>query len=179
VRPSRQRADAVVSGRESAVAASEDSAGGAGTALGAPGRIGETFTKRVRLDTEAISAFAASVDDWNPLHHDAAVARAAGYPGLIASGTQVGSLLMAMTATHFSQPDEAGRARSGLGVGFDIRFRAPVYAEEDIDMRWTVTALEPKPRLAGWIAQLEGEARSARALLLSATGTLLLRRPPP
>jgi acyl dehydratase len=179
VRPSRQRADAVVSGRESAVAASEDSAGGAGTALGAPARIGETFTKRVRLDTEAISAFAASVDDWNPLHHDAAVARAAGYPGLIASGTQVGSLLMAMTATHFSQPDEAGRARSGLGVGFDIRFRAPVYAEEDIDMRWTVTALEPKPRLAGWIAQLEGEARSARGLLLSATGTLLLRRPPP
>ena len=147
-------------------------------ALVAPARIGETFTKHVRLDTAAISAFAGSVDDWNPLHHDAAVARAAGYPGLIASGTQVGSLLMAMTATHFSRPDEAGLPRSGLGMGFDIRFRAPVYADEDIDMRWTVTALEPKPRLAGWIAQLEGEARSARGLLLSATGTLLLRRAP-
>ena len=144
---------------------------------GAPAQVGETFTKRVRLDTAAISAFAASVDDWNPLHHEAAVARAAGYPGLIASGTQVGSLLMAMTATHFSTPDEAGLARSGLGMGFDIRFRAPVYADEDIDMRWTVTALEHKARLAGWIAQLEGEARSARGLLLSATGTLLLRRP--
>jgi acyl dehydratase len=150
-----------------------------GEALAAPAQIGETFTRRVRLDTAAISAFATSVDDWNPLHHDAAVARAAGYPGLIASGTHVGSLLMAMTATHFSTPDEAGLARSGLGMGFDIRFRAPVYADEDIDMRWTVTALEHKARLAGWIAQLDGEARSVRGLLLSATGTLLLRRPPP
>jgi acyl dehydratase len=144
-----------------------------------PTEIGETFSLVVRLSDDDIRAGARALHDLNPLHHDVAAARAAGYPGLIASGTQVGSLLMAMTATHFSQPDEAGRARSGLGVGFDIRFRAPVYAEEDIDMRWTVTALEPKPRLAGWIAQLEGEARSARALLLSATGTLLLRRPPP
>ena len=134
---------------------SEAAAAQPGAAL--PAQVGETFSKRVRLSVEEIRAFADSVDDRNPLHHDVAVARAAGYPGLIASGTQVGSLLMAMTATHFSRPDEAGRARSGLGMGFDIRFRAPVYADEDIDMRWTVIALEQKPRLAGWIAQLEGE----------------------
>jgi acyl dehydratase len=165
-------------GPECAAHGSERAVSTATAAPDAPAQVGETFTKRARLDTAAISAFAASVDDWNPLHHDAAVARAAGYPGLIASGTQVGSLLMAMTATHFSRPDGAGLPRSGLGMGFDIRFRAPVWADEDIDMRWTVIALEQKPRLAGWIAQLEGEARSARGLLLSATGTLLLRRPP-
>lgn len=143
----------------------------------APAHVGETFTKQVRLSTDEIRAFAASVDDRNPLHHDLATARRAGYPGLIASGTQLGSLLMAMTATHFSSRDADGRARLGLGMGFDIRFRAVVVADEDIDMRWTVTALERKARLDGWIAQLEGRASSARGLLMSATGTLLLRWP--
>jgi acyl dehydratase len=143
----------------------------------APARIGETFGRRVRLAEHDIRAFAASVDDWNPLHHDVASAQAAGYPGLIASGTQVGSLLMALTATHFTRPDLDGRARAGLGLGFELRFRAPVIADEDIELHWTVTAVEPKSRLDGWIARMTGEARSRRGLLTSASGTLLLRRP--
>jgi acyl dehydratase len=140
-----------------------------------PARIGETFGRRVRLRAEEIPAFAASVHDHNPLHHDLAFARAAGYPGLVASGTHIGSVLMALTATHFARPLEAGMPRNGLGMGFELRFRAVVLADEDIDLRWTVTDLERKDRLAGWIAQLEGEARSSRGVLLSATGTLLLR----
>jgi acyl dehydratase len=140
-----------------------------------PAQTGETFTSRVRLREEEIPVFARSVHDYNPLHHDLAVARAAGYPGLIASGTQIGSMLMALTATHFAKPLEDGTSRNGLGVGFDIRFRAVVLADEDIDLRWTVTGLERKDRLDGWITLLEGDARSARGLLLSATGTLLLR----
>jgi acyl dehydratase len=147
-----------------------------------PTQAGETFTSHVRLREEEIPAFARSVHDYNPLHHDLAVARAAGYPGLIASGTQIGSMLMALTATHFAKPLEDGTPRNGLGVGFDIRFRAVVLADEDIDLRWTVTGLERKDRLDGWITLLEGDARSARGLLLSATGTLLLRlgaRPAP
>jgi acyl dehydratase len=140
-----------------------------------PTHAGETFTKRVRLSTDDIRAFATSVDDRNPLHHDLVVAHAAGYPGLIASGTQLGGLLMAMTATHFSRVDVDGPVRSGLGIGFDIRFRAVVLADEDIAMRWTVTSVERKDRLNGWIVLLEGEARSMRGLLMSATGTLLVR----
>lgn len=140
-----------------------------------PAQVGESFTKRVRLSVDEIRVFATSVDDRNPLHHDETVAHAAGYPGLIASGTQVASLLMAMTATHFAQPLADGTLRNGLGIGFEMRFRAVVLADEDIDMRWSVTALERKERLDGWIARLEGEASSARGVLMSATGTLLLR----
>ena len=140
-----------------------------------PARIGETFGRRLRLNEDEIRAFATSVHDFNPLHHDHDVARAAGYPGLIASGTQVGSHLMALTASHFAQPLDDGTPRNGLGMGFDIRFRAVVLAEEDIDLRWTVTSVERKERLAGWIALVDGEARSSRGVLLSATGALLLR----
>lgn len=139
--------------------------------------IGETFSQRARFSDDAIRAFATSVHDYNPLHHDMAAARAAGYRGLIASGTQLGSVFMAMTATHFAKPSADGRRRLGLGLGFDIRFRAPVYAGEDIDLRWTVTGIDWKESLAGWITRLEGEARSAERLLLGGTGTLLVHSP--
>lgn len=142
-----------------------------------PATVGETFTLRVRIGDAEIPVFATSVHDHNPLHHDLDTALAAGYRGLIASGTQLGSIFMAMTATHFAQPTASGLKRSGVGMGFDIRFRAPVYADEDIDLRWTVTGVEAKDSLRGWIARLEGDARSGDTLLLSGTGTLLLRLP--
>jgi acyl dehydratase len=142
-----------------------------------PAVVGETFTKRVTFSDDEIRAFARTVDDLNPLHHDLDAARAQGYRGLIASGTQLGSVFMAMTATHFAKPGPNGKPRSGVGMGFEIRFRAPVYAGEVIDLRWTVTSVERKESLEGWITRMEGEARSGQALLLSGTGTLLLRLP--
>ena len=142
-----------------------------------PTFVGETFTLRTRITAAEIPAFASSVHDHNPLHHDLATALAAGYRGLIASGTQLGSIFMAMTATHFAQPTESGLERSGVGMGFEIRFRAPVYADEDIDLRWVVTGIERKPSLHGWITRLEGDARTGDTILLSGTGTLLLRLP--
>jgi acyl dehydratase len=165
----------MVTGASPGLGSSGDGLGAAGASGPLPARIGETFAQRLRIAAEEIPAFATRVHDHNPLHHDLAAARAAGYPGLIASGTQLGSYLMALTATHFATPTESGLGRSGLGIGFDLRFRAVVLADEDIDLRWTVTGLERKDRLDGWICHLEGEARSARALLMSATGTLLLR----
>ena len=73
----------------------------------APAHIGETFGRRVRLGVDEIRAFAASVDDWNPLHHEVAFAQAAGYPGLIASGT------------HYVEPMDANR-EDNIWV-FDVR----------------------------------------------------------
>ena len=140
-----------------------------------PAAAGDVFTKRLRLSEHEIRAFATSVDDLNPLHHDAAFARAAGYPALIASGTHVGSILMAMTATHYSVPLADGTPRSSLGLGFRITFRAGVVADEDMALRWTVTEVTRKESLRGWITRLDGEAGSARGLLLAASGEILLR----
>jgi acyl dehydratase len=136
---------------------------------------GESFRLRVRLTADEIARFAASVHDFNPLHRDVAAARAAGYPGLIACGPHLGGIFMGMTATHFSQPRPDGRALSPLGLGFELRFRAAVYPDEDIDLHWRATGVERKDRLRGWLTRLEGEARSARALLIEGCGTLLLR----
>ena len=139
--------------------------------------IGETFARRLRLGADEIRDFATLVGDHNPLHHDVVAARAAGYRTLIASGTQLGSVLMAMTATHFAQPGADRRPRLSLGLGFELTFRGPVYADEDIDLRWTVTVVSWKQSLAGWLTLLSGDARAGDRLLLAATGTLLVRAP--
>jgi alkylation response protein AidB-like acyl-CoA dehydrogenase len=116
--------------------------------------VGETFAQRTRLTADVIRDFATMVGDHNPLHHDVVAARAAGYRALIASGTHLGSILMAMTATHFAQPAADKRPRLGLGLGFELTFRGPVYAEEDVDLRWTVTGVSWKESLAGWLTLL-------------------------
>jgi acyl dehydratase len=143
----------------------------------APTEPGETFTLRLRLtDAEIIDA-AGRLHDHNPLHHDIAAARAAGFPGLIASGAHTGAIFMGMTATHFSQPAPDGGARSVLGLGFDIRFRAVVVADEEIVLRWTVEKSTWKASLRGWVTEASGDVRTPRGIVLTGRATLLLRRP--
>jgi acyl dehydratase len=142
----------------------------------APVAPGETFTLEVRLSEAEIAAQARALHDLNPLHQDPAAARAAGYPGLIASGAHTGAIFMGMTASHFSAPAPDGRARSVLGLGFDIRFRAVVLADDDLVFRWTVTHATWKPSLHGWITQAAGEVRTPRGVALAGSANLLVRR---
>ncbi|MEO6033250.1 MAG: MaoC family dehydratase [Burkholderiaceae bacterium] len=138
---------------------------------------GETFSLRLRLTDAEIIDTAGRLHDHNPLHHDLGAARAAGFPGLIASGAHTGAIFMGMTATHFSQPAPDGDARSVLGLGFDIRFRAVVVADEEIVMRWTVQNSTWKPSLKGWVTEATGDVRTPRGIVLTGRATLLLRRP--
>ena len=140
-----------------------------------PTEVGETFTLRVRLGDDELRAGARLVHDLNPLHHDLIAARAAGYPGLIASGAHTGAIFMGMTATHFSSPAPDGSPRSILGLGFDIRFRKVVLADEDITFRWTVESSVWKPSLNGYVTRSIGEVHTARGLVLDGVSNLLLR----
>lgn len=154
---------------------SGEAAGGEEPAAGPPARLGERLSRRLRLSADDIRIGAALLGDHNPLHHDAHAARAEGYAGLSASGAHTGALLMSLTATHFSAPADDGRPRSPLGLGFELRFSRPVFADEDIELHWTVAALTWKPGLRGWIAELEGGASTPRGAVLKASGRVLLR----
>jgi acyl dehydratase len=82
---------------------------------------------------------------------------------------------MGMTATHFSSPAPDGSARSILGLGFDIRFRAVVLADDDMTLRWTVTSSTWKSSLKGFVIQATGEVQTPRGVALTGTANLLLR----
>ena len=135
-----------------------------------PMALGDRFFQDVVIDAASIRAFATLAGDFNPLHHDEEVAKAGPYGVLIASGTQVVSLMMGLDATHFSKYGEA------LGLGFDFRFVKAVPAGTALTLGWTVTASTYKPSLRGYLVTLDGDARDAAgAVYVSAHGSNVLR----
>lgn len=132
-------------------------------------RIGETFGRTVTIGADDIRRFAASIEDFNPLHHDATYAERSRFGALTASGTHTASLLMALTATHFSQHAQP------LGLDFTLKFRKAVKAGDTLALRWTVTRIEFKPSLNGELVALVGEAVNQHGeVALSATSLLLV-----
>lgn len=120
----------------------------------------------ILLTEDDIRAFATLVGDLNPIHHDQAIARANGFDGVIASGTQSTSLLMAATATYFSQFGPT------LGVAFEFQFLLPVRPNTAYTLWWRVVAETPHRRgtmveLTGGLSQPDG------VLALAGHGKLL------
>jgi acyl dehydratase len=131
--------------------------------------VGERFTGTAHLSADSIRAFAHSVGDSNPLHHDEAVAARSRFGRLIASGTHSASLLMALTASHFS------RHAQPLGLEFKLHFHKAVYAGDTLALAWTVTRVQWKASLGGDLVWLDGEARNQHdQVVLAATATLLV-----
>jgi acyl dehydratase len=131
--------------------------------------VGERFTDTVHLNAESIRAFANSVGDSNPLHHDEVLAARSRFGRLIASGTHSASLLMALTASYFS------RHAQPLGLEFKLHFHKAVCTGDTLELAWTVTRVQPKPSLGGDLVWLDGEARNQRGeVALAATATLLV-----
>ena len=131
--------------------------------------VGERFAKTVHFSADSIRAYADSVGDSNPLHHDEKFAARSRFGGLIASGTHSASLLMALTASHFS------RHAQPLGLEFKLHFHKAVHAGDTLELAWTVTRVQWKSSLGGDLVWLEGEARNQHGeAALAATATLLV-----
>jgi len=110
----------------------------------------ERFSSSVTLSATEVAEYARAVGDTNPVHHDPGFAAASRYGRPIASGTHTTALLLALTASHFSQ-------RGGMvGLEFWVRFRRPIFADETIRLEWLVIKVTPNGRLGGDIVDLRG-----------------------
>lgn len=138
-------------------------------------RVGERIEHRARYGREDIARFASLTLDANPVHHDREAARAAGLPDVIASGQHTSALMSGLAASHFSRRDD-GVAREMLCLHFNFAYKAPIVADSEVVLEWTVAATEWNASLAGVIAQLEGRAVvGAGAPAVIARGTVLVR----
>lgn len=92
-----------------------------------PSRVeaGSELPTRSRIVTaEDVKAYAEAGGDANPLHQDEAVARAAGFPGIVAHGMFTMGHLAACIAEWGGGPERVRRLTS--------QFRAPVFMGEEI-----------------------------------------------
>ena len=128
--------------------------------------IGETARKSVTLDEAAIRSFAASCGDMNPLHHDAEYAKGTRFGGLIASGPHYLALLMGLMATHYTAHGPQ------VGIDFSTQFRKPVRPGDTIELKWVVTAIEPKEK--GDVVTLDGSITNQHGeVVLTSVGKLM------
>ena len=103
--------------------------------------VGDELPALARVVTaEDVRAYAEAGGDLNPLHQDDAVARAAGFPGVIAHGM----FTMAHLATAVSTWAGDGDAVTSI----TSQFRAPVFMGETITAAGRVTSVDPDARTA-------------------------------
>ncbi|MCH2241804.1 MAG: MaoC family dehydratase N-terminal domain-containing protein [Aquabacterium sp.] len=141
----------------------------------APVAVGETVSTTVHFSLADIAAFATACHDRNPLHRDSDAAAHSRFGEVIASCSHAPSMLMGLSASYFSRSDD-GIQREMVGLNYNFSFKAPVFADEDIQLSWRVATVEWHARLGGHLAQIEGTASTARSgTALIARGTILVK----
>jgi len=138
-------------------------------------REGESCTRTVSYSAASIAAFAELCGDKTPLHFADEAASRARHGQIIASGQQTASQMMGLVASHFSRDDD-GLAREMLCLNFNFSFKAPVFADQPLLLRWQVGRVEFNPKLGGYVGELQGSATSGPDVTcVVGRGTVLLK----
>ncbi len=110
----------------------------------------DRFSETCQLNPQWVSEQAYAVGDTNPVHHDAEFAQQTRFKRPIASGTHTTALLLALTASHFSQHSAM------LGLDYWVGFKRPIFADESITLEWLVIRVTHNEKLNGDIVELRG-----------------------
>jgi 3-hydroxybutyryl-CoA dehydratase len=128
--------------------------------------VGEKFSKLHTFNEDQVRAFALEAGDFNPLHHDSAVAANSRYGRLIVSGTHTTALILGLTASHFS------KSHSVVGISFSVEFRKPVFADASVHIEWEVVAMSISPNNAQRVELRGGMYDANGELCVLATGAV-------
>jgi 3-hydroxybutyryl-CoA dehydratase len=109
-------------------------------------RVGDTFTVSRRFSEEDMTAFAHITRDYNPVHFDPRFSGAKGFKARICHGLLVGSILT-----------EVGGQIGWLASVMNFRFKQPVYFDETITCRFTITAIDERRRARAEVVYLNAE----------------------
>jgi 3-hydroxybutyryl-CoA dehydratase len=109
-------------------------------------RVGDTFTVSRRFSEEDMTAFAYITRDYNPVHFDRRFSGAKGFKARICHGLLVGSILT-----------EVGGQIGWLASVMNFRFKQPVYFDETITCRFTITAIDEHRRARAEVVYLNAE----------------------
>ena len=111
-------------------------------------RTGDTFTVSRRFSEEDMIAFANTTQDYNPVHFDSRFSDAKNFRARICHGLLVGSILT-----------EIGGQIGWLASVMNFRFRQPVYFDETITCRFTITDIDERRRARAEAVYLDAEGR--------------------
>jgi acyl dehydratase len=111
-------------------------------------KAGDTFTVSRQFREEDITAFAHITRDYNPVHFDSRFSDAKDFKSRICHGLLVGSILT-----------EIGGQIGWLASVMNFRFRQPVYFDETVTCRFTITDIDEHRRARAEAVYLNTEGR--------------------
>ncbi len=127
-------------------------------------------TVSTRVTAETIDRFADLSGDRFALHMDDAAAHALGFPARVAHGLLVLSLIDGLKNQALARLDAVA------SLGWDIRFSAPVFVDDELRATFAVETLRPA-REGRRIVVFAVEARNQRDEIVQQGRTTLMMRP--
>jgi len=130
--------------------------------------VGESFGSSLTVTETHLVLAAGMFGDFNPLHVDEAFAEKSRFAGRILHGPFTSALVSSPVGMYF-----AGTAIAYMEHA--CRFKAPVRPGDTLATRWTVREKLDKPRHAGGIVVLKGEAKNQHGdIVVEADGKILV-----
>ena len=130
-------------------------------------RIGDSFASTMTITETHLVLGAGLVGDFNPHHVSETYARGARYGGRILHGVITSAIMGAPLGMYFH----------GTAIGFvehHVRFLAPVRPGDTLTTTWTIVDKHDKPKHAGGIVVLRGEARNQKGVVVASAESKML-----
>lgn len=131
--------------------------------------VGHEFRLEVVFDELSIRQFAKLSGDFNPVHHDVEFATKSRFRSLIASGSQISSVILGFVASYVSE-----RVPS-VGLGLEVRFRKAIHVGEHSIVIARVESIESKATLGGDYMVIKADLINSKGeVAVSATAPCLI-----
>ena len=144
----------------------------------APGRwydevkVGDTWSRKVRITDAHLSIGAEYVQDFHPLHVDEEFAKQSRYGSRILHGMLTSALMGGPVGEYF-------HATATAYLEHNARFLAPVKPGDTLTITWVVDRLVDKPHHAGGIVEMSGTATNQDDIVAAkATGKIMVGKRP-
>ena len=134
--------------------------------------LGAVFDSAMTLTETHLVLGAGLFGDFNPLHVNQTFAASSRYGSRIAHGYLTSNVMAAQMGMIFH----------GTAIGYlehAIRFTAPVRVGDTLSVRWTVTALDAKPKHDGGMVTLAGTCHNQDGLAVANADAKILVRDNP
>lgn len=128
--------------------------------------VGDSASRRRIIDTAVMGAFASFVGDRNPIHHDEAVARAAGFRAPIAYGMVAGSMFSEILGNELP-------GHGAVYASQEFKFLSPIYVGDEVELRVEVVEVRADQR----VVRVRTTCRNQDGELCVDGHAVLIRRP--
>ena len=130
-------------------------------------KIGDKFSESITITEAHLVKAAGLFRDFNALHTNEPDMRKSRFGKRVLHGALTFSLMVGVYSNVFHDTDIST-------VEASIKFTAPIYINDTIQMEWEVKMLEEKPKIDGGLVDLSGEVKNQQGIIAATADARIL-----